>query len=243
MLYFLKLIAYREIKSKFAQTRLEIIKTNMKSFPQKKPSWKRRLDFLLFGWIVNWAYPQYYRPKYSYSLYYRVFFNFVIPQKILRINADVPWPVHFTSKVRGAKNIQKGIVCDPGDNLGVYIQAMNGIIMGNNVGISPGCKIISANHNNENHSTHDKAPPIRIGNNVFIYANSVVLPGVTIGDNVVIGAGSVVTKDIPSNSIAVGNPCKVIKEKPPHNEPFDLDSFNRKIPHSFHDYIKKSQSR
>lgn len=55
------------------------------------------------------------------------------------------------------------------------------------------------------------ARPIKVGNNVWIGGNVVVLPGVTIGDNVVIGAGSVVNKDIPSNSVAVGNPCKVIK--------------------------------
>ncbi len=54
--------------------------------------------------------------------------------------------------------------------------------------------------------------PIHIGNNVWIGANSVILPGVKIGDNTVIGAGSVVTKDIPENVVAVGNPCKVMRE-------------------------------
>ncbi|WP_440896760.1 DapH/DapD/GlmU-related protein [Amphibacillus sp. Q70] len=54
--------------------------------------------------------------------------------------------------------------------------------------------------------------PISIGNNVWIGANSVILPGVKIGDNTVIGAGSVVTKDIPANVVAVGNPCRVIRE-------------------------------
>lgn len=54
--------------------------------------------------------------------------------------------------------------------------------------------------------------PIKIGNNVWIGGNVIVLPGVTIGDNSVIGAGSVVNKDIPANVVAVGNPCKVIKE-------------------------------
>lgn len=54
--------------------------------------------------------------------------------------------------------------------------------------------------------------PVHIGNNVWIGANSVVLPGVTIGDNTVIGAGSVVTKDIPANVVAVGNPCRVLRE-------------------------------
>lgn len=55
------------------------------------------------------------------------------------------------------------------------------------------------------------AKEITIGNNVWLGGNVVILPDVTIGDNVVIGAGSVVTKDIPANTVAVGNPCKVIK--------------------------------
>lgn len=53
-----------------------------------------------------------------------------------------------------------------------------------------------------------------MGDNVWIGAAVQVMPGVTIGNNVVIGAGSVVVKDIPDNSIAVGNPCKVIKKLP-----------------------------
>ena len=56
------------------------------------------------------------------------------------------------------------------------------------------------------------ARPVTIGHNVWIGAGVNILPGVTIGDNTVIGAGSVVTKDIPSNVLAVGNPCRVVKE-------------------------------
>lgn len=54
--------------------------------------------------------------------------------------------------------------------------------------------------------------PIHIGNNVWIGSHTVVLPGVTIGDNAVIGAGSIVTRDIPANVVAVGNPCRVMRE-------------------------------
>lgn len=53
---------------------------------------------------------------------------------------------------------------------------------------------------------------VHIGSNVWIGAGSIVLPGVTIGDNSVIGAGSIVTKDIPPNSVAYGNPCRVARE-------------------------------
>lgn len=54
--------------------------------------------------------------------------------------------------------------------------------------------------------------PVHIGKNCWLGTGVIVLPGITIGDNVVIGAGSVVTKDIPSNVVAVGNPCKVMRE-------------------------------
>lgn len=54
--------------------------------------------------------------------------------------------------------------------------------------------------------------PVRIGKNCWICAGALIMPGVTIGDNTVIGAGSVVTKDIPSNVVAVGNPCRVMRE-------------------------------
>lgn len=62
--------------------------------------------------------------------------------------------------------------------------------------------------------------PVTIGNNVWIGAGSVILPGVTIGDNTVIGAGSVVTKDIPANVVAVGNPCRVMREIGAHDREF-----------------------
>ena len=54
--------------------------------------------------------------------------------------------------------------------------------------------------------------PVRIGRNCWLGANVVVVPGVTIGDNVVVGAGSVVTRDLPDNVVAVGNPCKILRE-------------------------------
>ena len=53
--------------------------------------------------------------------------------------------------------------------------------------------------------------PVRIGRNCWIGAGAVILPGITIGDNVVVGAGSVVTKDLPSNVVAVGDPCRVLR--------------------------------
>ena len=62
--------------------------------------------------------------------------------------------------------------------------------------------------------------PVRIGRNCWLGAGVIVMPGVTIGDNVVIGAGSVVTKDIPSNVVAVGNPCRVLREVGEHDREY-----------------------
>lgn len=69
--------------------------------------------------------------------------------------------------------------------------------------------------------------PVKIGKNCWIGAGAVIVPGVTIGDNVVIGAGSVVTKDIPDMSVAVGNPCKVIRQVNEHDREYYFK--NRKI--------------
>ncbi|MDE7243798.1 MAG: sugar O-acetyltransferase [Oscillospiraceae bacterium] len=69
--------------------------------------------------------------------------------------------------------------------------------------------------------------PVHIGRNCWLGAGVIVLPGITIGDNVVIGAGSVVTKDLPSNVVAVGNPCRVLREVNEHDKEFYFK--NRKI--------------
>ncbi len=62
--------------------------------------------------------------------------------------------------------------------------------------------------------------PIHIGNNVWIGAGAIVLPGVTIGDNTVIGAGSIVTRDIPANVVALGNPCRVLRQIGEHDKEY-----------------------
>ena len=62
--------------------------------------------------------------------------------------------------------------------------------------------------------------PVHIGKNCWLGAGVIVLPGVTIGDNSVIGAGSVVTKDIPANVVAVGNPCRVLREINEHDKEY-----------------------
>ena len=70
--------------------------------------------------------------------------------------------------------------------------------------------------------------PVRIGRNCWLGAGVIVMPGVTIGDNTVIGAGSVVTKDIPSGVVAVGNPCRVLRQVGEHDREFYYK--DRRIP-------------
>ncbi len=88
------------------------------------------------------------------------------------------------------------------------------VVIGDNVFIAPNVGIYTAGHPISpkiRNSGLEYALPIKIGNNVWIGGNVVILPGVTIGDNTTIGAGSVVTTDIANNCVAVGNPCIKIK--------------------------------
>ncbi|MBI6527881.1 sugar O-acetyltransferase [Proteus vulgaris] len=87
--------------------------------------------------------------------------------------------------------------------------------IGHNVMCAPNVSILTATHpiDPEIRSNElEYALPIIIGNSVWLGAGCIILPGVTIGDNCVIGAGSVVTKSIPANCVAVGNPCRVIRQ-------------------------------
>ena len=88
------------------------------------------------------------------------------------------------------------------------------VTIGDDCFIGPNVSIYNACHSTdpaERNTRREWAMPVTIGNNVWIGGSVTILPGVTIGDNVTIGAGSVVVSDIPSGSIAVGNPCKAVK--------------------------------
>ena len=89
------------------------------------------------------------------------------------------------------------------------------VTIGDDCFIGPNVSIYTACHSTdpvERNSRQEWAKPVTIGHNEWIGGSVTILPGVTIGDNVTIGAGSVVIKDIPSNTVAVGNPCKVTKQ-------------------------------
>lgn len=120
--------------------------------------------------------------------------------------------------------IEQPFYCDYGYNIKVgnnFYANFNLVILdeasvtfGDNVFIAPNCGFYTAGHPIdavERNKGLEYARPITVGDNVWIGAGVSVLPGVTIGDNCFIGAGSVVVKDIPPYSLAVGNPCRVIK--------------------------------
>lgn len=115
--------------------------------------------------------------------------------------------------------------CDYGYNISVgdWFYANHNLVItdgakvtfGDHVFIAPNCCFTTAEHPTDPEQRKaglEIAKPITVGNNVWIGAGSTVLAGVTIGDNAVIGAGSVVTKDIPANVVAVGVPCRVLRE-------------------------------
>ena len=99
-------------------------------------------------------------------------------------------------------------------NYNCMILDVGRVDIGDNVMLAPNVAIYTAGHpihHEARNSHYEYGIPVKIGSNVWIGGNSVIVPGVTVGDNTVIGAGSVVTKDIPSGVIAAGNPCRVIR--------------------------------
>lgn len=130
----------------------------------------------------------------------------------------------FIGKFGKGCYITPSLFCDYGCNLeledNVYFNA-NCVVLdcakvsiGANTFVGPNCQFYTPIHPIDYKSRNagiEAAKPIRVGKNCWLGGSVVVLPGVTIGDGCVIGAGAVVTKDIPANSLAVGNPAKVIK--------------------------------
>ena len=127
--------------------------------------------------------------------------------------------------VEGDLLIEQPFYCDYGCNISVgknFYSNFNLVILdgakvtfGDNVFVAPNCAFYTAGHPinaDERNKGLEYAKPITVGNDVWIGGNVCVLPGVTIGDNCVIGAGSVVVHDIEPNSVAVGNPCRVVKK-------------------------------
>ena len=105
-----------------------------------------------------------------------------------------------------------------GFNIGCYINGYGGLTIGDNSGFGPYCMVHTANHvaDDLDAPIRDQgwiSQPVHIGKNCWIGMGVCILPGATIGDCCIIGAGSVVTRSIPAYSVAVGNPCRVIRNR------------------------------
>lgn len=158
------------------------------------------------GWLLK-------KGLFSKSKWKIIIVNFIF-QRTFRLNSDSPWSVHFTSIVIQPKNIKvdesslRSFMRSPG----CYVQAINGIEIGKNVWWGPGVGIVSANKDTASNLVgHVPVKPIKLGDNVWIGMNSVLLPGVELGENVVVGAGSVVTKSFPKDVVVAGNPARIIR--------------------------------
>ena len=133
-------------------------------------------------------------------------------QKVFRFNCNVKWPVHWSSRVTFPQRINRGTRF-PGLSMGCHIDGRNGINFGENVWVGPRVSIISMNHDLDDYHKYIKASPIEIGDNCWLAANAVILPGVTLGSHTIVAAGAVVSRSFPDgDQVLAGVPAKIVKK-------------------------------
>lgn len=128
----------------------------------------------------------------------------IIKELLYRLRGDFTTEKLISMGMTVGSNFNRlhGVILDPGHCWLIQI--------GDNVTMAPNVHILCHDASTKQFLGYTKIGRVTIGDNVFIGAESVVLPGVTIGSNVIIGANSTVTHDIPENSVAVGSPARVI---------------------------------
>ena len=149
------------------------------------------------------------RKEYSAGFYITDF----LFRRIFRQNPGVKYPVHHTATIHNPQKLRVGKGTFPGDSPGVYINAQNGITVGDYTNIGPNVGIVSANHDFINNEVATEAPPIRIGRFCWVGMGAIILPGVQLGDFTIVGAGAIVTGSFPDGYCIIGgNPAKIIKQ-------------------------------
>lgn len=139
-------------------------------------------------------------------------------QKVLRVNSHVPWPVHPTSQVSRPDNIFRGSRT-PGLSPGCHIDGRNGIVFKENVWVGPYVSIISMNHDVNNYHKYVVSKPVIVGENCWLGAHAIILPGVELGSHTVVAAGAVVTRSFPDgNQLLAGVPAKCVKKLDTYEE-------------------------
>jgi acetyltransferase-like isoleucine patch superfamily enzyme len=134
-------------------------------------------------------------------------------RRIMRQNADTPWAIHHTSTIHCPGRLKRGKNVFPGDSPGVYINASNGVEIGDYTNIGPNVGIVSTNHDFINNDQHTAEDPIIIGKFCWMGMGAVVLPGITLGDFTIVGAGAIVTRSFTDGyCVIAGNPARVIKQ-------------------------------
>ncbi len=128
-------------------------------------------------------------------------------------------PPFYSNMGGGNVHLGKYVYC----NFGVTMVDDTHVYVGDYTMFGPNVTVATAGHPllpELREKMYQYNMPVHIGRNCWIGAGVLIVPGITIGDNVVVGAGSVVTKDLPSNVIAVGNPCRVLREINEHDREY-----------------------
>ena len=185
---------------------------------KSSPKIKRFLDYLIMNqrdarprWYIRLLAPLYQHRAWSSKIYWSV-------------RMDTPPYRRFWL---GRKSVIESYCCinnavgdvTIGDHtrVGIHCTVIGPVCIGNNVNLAQGITVTALNHNFEDTTKRIdeqgiSTKPVMIGDDVWIGANAVILPGVTIGQHVVVAAGAVVTKDVPDYSVVAGVPAKVIKQ-------------------------------
>ena len=136
-------------------------------------------------------------------------------RRVFRQNARVRWAVHHTATIHHPEGLTRGVGTFPGDSPGVYINANNGVYIGDFTNLGPNVGIVSSNHDFVDNDQIVPATPIHIGKFCWLGMGAVVLPGVRLGDFTIVGAGAVVTKIFEAGYCVIGgNPAGIIRELP-----------------------------